>query len=153
MFVCRYEFKGDHYVMRAKPPFDDWFDWTKSWTDLKKTKTDFFLATNATFIASQISPGLNHFEPWVLCLQSELREGFVKKAQAQAPILSFIPDETMLQAIKAGLLEAPVVEQPLKTDDETLGGKVTYWTFYKYMVRLGGEPLEERCPNLGLPGQ
>ncbi|KAF8904886.1 hypothetical protein CPB85DRAFT_1416260 [Mucidula mucida] len=149
MFVCRYEFKGDHYVMRAQPPFDDWFDWTKSWTDLKKTKSDFFHTTDPTFIASQISPGLNHFEPWVLFLQSELREGFVKKAQAQAPIPSFQMDEEMLYAVEAGLVQAPVVEEPEKVDDETLGGAVTYWTFYPYMRHFDGQPLDVRRRKLG----
>ncbi len=152
MFVCRYEFKGDHYVMRAKPPFDDWFDWRNSWADLKKTKTDFFHVSNATFMASRIAPGLNQFEPWVLSLLDQLRKGFRNKQDAEAPIASFTMDEVLWAAVEAGEVEAPVAEEVVKVDEETLGGAVTYWTFYPYMRHFDGQRLEVRRPRLGLPG-
>ncbi|KAF9020184.1 hypothetical protein BDZ89DRAFT_279062 [Hymenopellis radicata] len=154
MLVCRHDIvyrNGYSQELRAKPHFEEWFDSTKSWADLKRTKSDFFLSTKAETVRSRIAPGFQEFDEWVMSIWKKLGAGFSKRQQVEHQLApSRAIDDRLYAALKAGHVDEPVMEPKLTVDDETLGGQVTYWAFCQYMTRLNGRLLEWRCPDLGL---
>ncbi|KAF8906633.1 hypothetical protein CPB85DRAFT_1456586 [Mucidula mucida] len=153
MLVCRHEIdqkKGSVQQLRSDPPFEDWFDWSMSWSQLQATKVKFFHSTDIEVIKSQISPSFRVFEEWVVSLWKVLGGGFAKRHQAKTQLSSFSISERLNAAIKAGHIKPPPLVAKQRVDDETLDGEVTYWTFMQYMNELGNKDLKIRCDDLGL---
>ncbi|KAF9023129.1 hypothetical protein BDZ89DRAFT_1162891 [Hymenopellis radicata] len=155
MLVCRHDIvHRDKYYqeLRENPPFEEWFDGRQSWAELHRTKGRFYW-NRSDFIESCIAPGFNEFKEWVIFLWKVLARGFLKRREAEMwrpQAEDFTIDERLYPALKAGHLKEPVMKAKLTVDNETLGGEVSYWTFFQHMTQLNGYLLEIRCLELGM---